>query len=171
MASHLLFLFRHTVRQRGRHLPDGGQCHCDASDEVALIPQPVPFGVAVESGPVTVARTTNRWCNERLVNVWIINIIDFTVCEYVWCSWLSAFFFFDWTVGFAAKGIKNMLLIPISFVNEHIETLHELDIEYCKELASEVSYICFSMKLHTAAKRMSWCLKAVLLDRRHWMGC
>lgn len=32
-----------------------------------------------------------------------------------------------------------MLLIPISFVNEHIETLHELDIEYAKELAAEVS--------------------------------
>ena len=32
-----------------------------------------------------------------------------------------------------------MLLIPISFVNEHIETLHELDIEYAEELAAEVS--------------------------------
>lgn len=26
--------------------------------------------------------------------------------------------------------------MPISFVNEHIETLHELDIEYCDELIS-----------------------------------
>lgn len=40
--------------------------------------------------------------------------------------------------GFAAKGFKNMLLIPISFVNEHIETLHELDIEYAEELAAEL---------------------------------
>lgn len=28
--------------------------------------------------------------------------------------------------------------MPIAFVNEHIETLHELDIEYCKELGEEV---------------------------------
>lgn len=39
---------------------------------------------------------------------------------------------------YAAKGKKNFMLIPIAFVNEHIETLHELDIEYCKDLAHEV---------------------------------
>ncbi|XP_054162405.1 ferrochelatase, mitochondrial-like [Oppia nitens] len=40
--------------------------------------------------------------------------------------------------GFAEKGYKNFLLIPIAFVNEHIETLHELDIEYGQELAEEL---------------------------------
>lgn len=40
--------------------------------------------------------------------------------------------------GFAKQGKKNFILIPIAFVNEHIETLHELDIEYCKDLAEEV---------------------------------
>lgn len=39
---------------------------------------------------------------------------------------------------YVAKGKKNFILIPIAFVNEHIETLHELDIEYCTELAEEV---------------------------------
>lgn len=39
---------------------------------------------------------------------------------------------------YAAKGKKNFVLIPIAFVNEHIETLHELDIEYCHDLAKEV---------------------------------
>lgn len=33
---------------------------------------------------------------------------------------------------------KIFIVVPIAFVNEHIETLHELDIEYCKELADEV---------------------------------
>ena len=32
------------------------------------------------------------------------------------------------------KEIKNLLIVPISFVSEHVETLVELDIEY-KELA------------------------------------
>lgn len=36
------------------------------------------------------------------------------------------------------KGIKNILLVPIAFTSDHIETLHELDIEYAQELAEEV---------------------------------
>ncbi|XP_049884273.1 ferrochelatase, mitochondrial [Pectinophora gossypiella] len=38
---------------------------------------------------------------------------------------------------YSKKGHKHMILVPIAFVNEHIETLHELDIEYCDELAKE----------------------------------
>ncbi len=34
------------------------------------------------------------------------------------------------------RGYKNLLLVPIAFVNEHIETLHELDIEYALEVGS-----------------------------------
>ncbi|CAL1280581.1 unnamed protein product [Larinioides sclopetarius] len=40
--------------------------------------------------------------------------------------------------GYIEKGKKNLMLIPISFVNEHIETLHELDIEYGEELAKKL---------------------------------
>lgn len=40
--------------------------------------------------------------------------------------------------GLSAKGWRNVLLVPISFVNDHIETLHELDIEYAHELAEQV---------------------------------
>jgi len=36
------------------------------------------------------------------------------------------------------RGQKNLLLVPIAFVNEHIETLHELDIEYAKEMGEEI---------------------------------
>ena len=36
------------------------------------------------------------------------------------------------------RGQKNLMLIPIAFVNDHIETLHELDIEYAAELGKEV---------------------------------
>ncbi|XP_045509271.1 ferrochelatase, mitochondrial [Colias croceus] len=38
---------------------------------------------------------------------------------------------------YAKQGVKHMILVPIAFVNEHIETLHELDIEYCDEVAKE----------------------------------
>ncbi|XP_022830699.1 ferrochelatase, mitochondrial-like [Spodoptera litura] len=38
---------------------------------------------------------------------------------------------------YAKQGKKNLLLVPIAFVNEHIETLHELDIEYCHDIAKE----------------------------------
>ena len=36
----------------------------------------------------------------------------------------------------ADRGIKDLLVVPISFVSEHIETLQEIDIEY-RELAEE----------------------------------
>ena len=36
----------------------------------------------------------------------------------------------------AERGIKNLLVVPISFVSEHIETLQEIDIEY-REVAEE----------------------------------
>ncbi len=32
------------------------------------------------------------------------------------------------------RGHKNLLLVPIAFVNDHIETLHELDIEYAHDV-------------------------------------
>merc|ERR1711865_1300600 len=34
------------------------------------------------------------------------------------------------------KGVKNLVVVPISFVSEHIETLEEIDMEY-RELAEE----------------------------------
>lgn len=40
---------------------------------------------------------------------------------------------------YAKQGKKNFILVPVAFVNEHIETLHEMDIEYCRDLAGEVS--------------------------------
>ncbi|BAU04663.1 ferrochelatase [Fischerella sp. NIES-3754] len=36
----------------------------------------------------------------------------------------------------ATKGIKDLVVVPISFVSEHIETLEEIDLEY-RELAEE----------------------------------
>jgi ferrochelatase len=36
----------------------------------------------------------------------------------------------------AEQGVKDLVVVPISFVSEHIETLEEIDIEY-RELAEE----------------------------------
>uniref|UniRef100_A0A0A9WFE4 Ferrochelatase n=3 Tax=Lygus hesperus TaxID=30085 RepID=A0A0A9WFE4_LYGHE len=44
--------------------------------------------------------------------------------------------------GYVKQGKKNFILVPIAFVNEHIETLHEMDIEYCHDLAKEVGAEC-----------------------------
>lgn len=45
----------------------------------------------------------------------------------------------------AGKGIKNLLVVPISFVSDHIETLYEIDILY-KKMAGELG-----MRLERAA--------------------
>jgi ferrochelatase len=39
--------------------------------------------------------------------------------------------------GYAKNSVKNLLVIPIAFVSDHVETLFELDIEY-GALAKEV---------------------------------
>ncbi len=33
----------------------------------------------------------------------------------------------------AGKGCKNLLIVPLSFVSDHIETLHEIDVQYAEE--------------------------------------
>jgi len=38
----------------------------------------------------------------------------------------------DVIVDYGKRGIQNVLVVPISFVSEHIETLYELDILYQK---------------------------------------
>ena len=42
--------------------------------------------------------------------------------------------------GLVKRNRKNILLVPIAFTSDHIETLHELDIEYSQHLGSEVSF-------------------------------
>ena len=38
------------------------------------------------------------------------------------------------------QGKKNILLVPIAFSSDHIETLFELDLEYAKVLGAEVRF-------------------------------
>lgn len=46
--------------------------------------------------------------------------------------------------GLARLGKKQVVLVPIAFTSDHIETLYELDLEYCKE-AEEVSAVSFRL--------------------------
>ena len=43
--------------------------------------------------------------------------------------------------GLARLGRKQVVLVPIAFTSDHIETLYELDLEYVKE-AEEVGIYC-----------------------------
>ena len=42
--------------------------------------------------------------------------------------------------GFAKKKQLNLLIVPIAFTSDHIETLFELDLEYIDDLAKKVRY-------------------------------
>lgn len=48
--------------------------------------------------------------------------------------------------GYGEAGKKNLLLVPIAFTTDHIETLFELDLEYGKE-AEEVNACLSSWKI------------------------
>lgn len=50
----------------------------------------------------------------------------------------------DTIKGLCQRGKKNILLVPIAFTSDHIETLYELDIEYAQVLANEVKPFFFS---------------------------
>ena len=39
----------------------------------------------------------------------------------------------------ASEGVEDLVVVPISFVSDHIETLHELDIEY-REFATDLGF-------------------------------
>ncbi|VDK32071.1 unnamed protein product [Taenia asiatica] len=43
--------------------------------------------------------------------------------------------------GLARLGRKHAVIAPIGFTSEHIETLHELDLEYCSDLARELGMV------------------------------
>jgi protoporphyrin/coproporphyrin ferrochelatase len=49
----------------------------------------------------------------------------------------------DAIVELAAQGVTELVVVPISFVSEHIETLEEIDIEY-RELAEEAGIHTFN---------------------------
>ena len=53
--------------------------------------------------------------------------------------------------GLARLGRKQVVLVPIAFTSDHIETLYELDLEYVKE-AEEVGICC----LCTACTRLTF---------------
>lgn len=40
--------------------------------------------------------------------------------------------------GYHKLGRKNLLLVPIAFSSDHIETLYELDLEYAQGITKEV---------------------------------
>ncbi|XP_077561921.1 ferrochelatase, mitochondrial isoform X2 [Haemaphysalis longicornis] len=49
----------------------------------------------------------------------------------------------------AKEGHRHVMLVPVSFVNEHVETLHEMDIELGQELAPKSSSLsCNTIREH-----------------------
>lgn len=66
-----------------------------------------------------------------------------TNVHFDFCSHTIFILFLSQNQGYVKQGKKNFVIVPIAFVNEHIETLHELDIEYCHELGEEVNIFDF----------------------------
>ncbi|KAG2466266.1 HEMH protein, partial [Polypterus senegalus] len=61
--------------------------------------------------------------------------------------------------GLCQRGKKNLLLVPIAFTSDHIETLHELDIEYAQVLGKEA----LADLVHNHLKSRESCSKQLTL--------
>lgn len=55
--------------------------------------------------------------------------------------------------GLARLGKKQVVIVPIAFTSDHIETLYEIDLEYAKE-AREVRE--FIVSVQSADRRAAW---------------
>lgn len=49
-----------------------------------------------------------------------------------------------------------MILVPIAFTSDHIETLHELDIEYAEDIGKEVSTILYRIRISWIGSINRW---------------
>ncbi|XP_065323390.1 ferrochelatase, mitochondrial-like isoform X2 [Gordionus sp. m RMFG-2023] len=84
--------------------------------------------------PYEVSATVNlvmnelKWCNPYRL-VWQSKVGP--------VEWLSPFTD-DVIRSLVKRGHKNILLVPIAFTSDHIETLHEMDIEYIKDISEEL---------------------------------
>ena len=59
--------------------------------------------------------------------------------------------------GLARLGKKQVVLVPIAFTSDHIETLYELDLEYVKEAKEVWAVICFRRQSYSDVnKRISF---------------
>ena len=60
--------------------------------------------------------------------------------------------------------IKNLLVFPVAFVSEHLETLHELDIKY-RKVAEELGFNQF-IRVNTVQTHPLFidCLKELVLE-------
>ena len=110
----------------------------DKRDEVVLL-------FSAHSLPTSVAFRGDTYPAEVAATVWdVMKNLNFSNhYRLVWQSkvgpqtWLGPQTD-DAMKGLVKLGKKNIMIVPIAFVNDHIETLHELDIEYIEELGQEL---------------------------------
>lgn len=69
----------------------------------------------------------------------------------------------------AGKGVKNLLVVPISFVSDHIETLFEIDILY-KEMAQEFGITLKRMESLNASPRFIEALADLVMSNAKTAG-
>ncbi|QWR77514.1 ferrochelatase [Candidatus Magnetomonas plexicatena] len=67
----------------------------------------------------------------------------------------------------ADEGVKNLLIVPISFVSDHIETLYEIDILY-KDLAKEHGITMLRPKALNDGNVFIQALAALVLSNTHF---
>ena len=64
----------------------------------------------------------------------------------------------------ARQGCKDLFVVPISFVSDHIETLHEIDIQY-RELAQKKGITLKRCKALNTSEKFISALKELIIEK------
>ncbi|TGZ71366.1 hypothetical protein CRM22_002683 [Opisthorchis felineus] len=139
------FLVR-TFAQHVRHLLDAIEDPVERNNTVLLF--------SAHSIPISVVSRGDPYPQEVAATVHaVMQLLNFQwPYRLVWQSkvgpaaWLGPSTL-DTLHGLARLGYRHAMLIPIAFTSDHIETLYEMDLEYCKETAHKAGMI----RVHRAA--------------------
>ncbi|OON22435.1 ferrochelatase, partial [Opisthorchis viverrini] len=136
----------HTFAQHIRHLLDAIEDPVERKNTVLLF--------SAHSIPISVVSRGDSYPQEVAATVHaVMQLLNFQwPYRLVWQSkvgpaaWLGPSTL-DTLHGLARLGYRHAMLIPIAFTSDHIETLYEMDLEYCKETAHKAGMV----RVHRAA--------------------
>ncbi|BHF73336.1 hypothetical protein SprV_0401641700 [Sparganum proliferum] len=135
-ASHAVKFFAESIRNELSRMPDSK----DQQDAVVLF--------SAHSVPMSVVYRGDPYVQEVSATVHaVMQELDFALpYRLVWQSKVGPAAWMGQDTASAIRGLarlghKHAIIVPITFTSDHIETLHDMDIQFCAQIAKEAGMI------------------------------